>query len=200
MPDHFHLFYIHGFNSSPQSAKARLLQQAVDAMPGVQLHVPALPYDPQRSIDILKAEVEHCLPESIGLVGSSMGGFYGTWLAEHYDLPLILINPAVKPYELLQDYLGINENVYTGERYEFTREHIDLLRSLDVPEITRPERYLLLTQTADEVLDYTQGVAKFTGCRQIVEQGGSHGFDGFEHHLPTLFAFFNIKTSDQNPF
>jgi predicted esterase YcpF (UPF0227 family) len=196
MSERFHLFYIHGFNSSPQSAKARLLQQAVANMPWVQLHVPALPYDPNQSITILRAEIESCLPEPIGLVGSSMGGFYGTWLAQQYDLPIVLINPAVKPYELLQDYLGMNENVYTGERYEFTQQHINDLRGLDVNAITRPQRYMLLTQTADEVLDYQQGVEKYAGCKQIIEPGGSHGFDGFEHHLPAIFEFFTIKTSE----
>lgn len=194
MPTPFHLFYIHGFNSSPQSAKARILGDAVAPMPWVQLHVPGLPYDPQRSIDILKAEVEACLPEPVGLVGSSMGGFYGTWLAEHYNLPLVLVNPAIRPYELLKDYLGINENLYTGERYEFTAQHIEILRQLDVPAITRPERYLLLTQTADEVLDYRQGVEKFAASQQTVEPGGSHGFDHFERHLPALFSFFNITS------
>lgn len=196
MSEQFHLFYIHGFNSSPQSSKARILGDAVANQAGIQYHVPALPYDPSRSLQILQTEVESCLPESVGLVGSSMGGFYGTWLAEHYDLPLVLINPAVRPFELLQDYLGINENIYTGERYEFTEQHIDVLRQQNVPAITRPERYLLLTQTADEVLDYRQGVEKYAGCRQIVEQGGSHGFDGFENHLATIFAFFNIKHSE----
>jgi len=196
MPDHFHLFYIHGFNSSPQSAKARIMGDAVATDDRIRYHVPGLPYDPRRSIEILQSEVEACLPEPVGLVGSSMGGFYGTWLAEQYDLPLVLINPAVRPFELLQDYLGVNENIYTGERYEFTQEHIGILRELDVPVITRPERYLLLTQTADEVLDYRQGVEKYAGCRQIVEAGGSHGFDGFENHLTTIFQFFNLQTPE----
>ncbi len=96
----------------------------------------------------------------------------------------------------MQDYLGVNENVYTGERYEFTAQHIEVLRDLDVPTITRPERYLLLTQTADEVLDYRQGVEKFAHSPQVVEQGGSHGFDGFERHLTRIFSFFNINTSE----
>lgn len=192
MTQRFHLFYIHGFNSSPQSAKARLLQQAVQGNDSVQFHVPALPYDPQCSIEILCRAVESCLPRAIGLVGSSMGGFYGTWLAQKYDLPLVLINPAVRPYELLKDYLGENENIYTGEKYVFTEQHIEMLEQLDVETLTRPERYLLLTQTADEVLDYRQGVEKYVNSRQIVEQGGSHGFDGFEQHIKTIFEFFGI--------
>lgn len=192
MPDTFHLFYIHGFNSSPQSAKARVLGDAVQGHARIRYHVPALPYDPQQAIAILRQAIETCLPEQVGLVGSSMGGFYGTCMAEQYDLPLVLINPAVRPYELLKDYLGENHNIYTGEKYIFTEEHIRQLQALDVDPITRPERYLLLTQTGDEVLDYRQGVEKYAGCRQIVEPGGSHGFDHFEQHIATIFAFFGI--------
>lgn len=192
MPAPFHLFYIHGFNSSPLSAKARLLGDAVRSHGHVRYHVPTLPYDPQKAVAILADAIEQCLPEAVGLVGSSLGGFYGTWAAEKYDLPLVLINPAVRPYQLLKDYLGENENIYTGEKYSFTEAHIQCLKALDVEPVTRHSRYLLLTQTGDEVLDYRQAVAKYAGCRQIVEPGGSHGFDGFERHLDTLFAFFGI--------
>ena len=192
MPEPFHLFYIHGFNSSPQSAKARLLARVVADKSHVRYQVPALPYDPARAVAILQEAVAQCLPQRVGLIGSSMGGFYGTVIAEQYDLPLVLVNPAVRPYELLRDHLGENENIYTGEKYIFTEEHIRLLQQLDVEPVTRPERYLLLTQTGDEVLDYRQGVAKYAASRQIVEDGGSHGFDHFEQHIATLFSFFNI--------
>ena len=188
----FHLFYIHGFNSSPQSAKARLLASAVSHYPHIRFQVPQLPYDPQQAIRILEDAIAECLPEPVGLVGSSMGGFYGTWVAEKFNLPLVLVNPAVRPHELLKDYLGENENIYTGEKYVFTQTHIAQLKALEVVPVTQLERYLLLTQTGDEVLDYRQGVEKYAGCRQIIEPGGSHGFDGFERHLQTIFEFFGI--------
>lgn len=196
MSQPFHLFYIHGFNSSPQSAKARLLAGALTPYSNVHFHVPTLPYDPQQAIAALQQEIEACLPESIGLVGSSMGGFYGTTMAEKYDLPLVLVNPAIRPFELLMDYLGENTNIYTGEKYTFTAKHIDILKQLDVPQITRPQRYLLLTQTADEVLDYRQGVEKFANSEQIVEAGGSHGFDGFERYIPNILNFFHLNSSE----
>ncbi len=188
-----HLFYIHGFNSSPQSAKARVLADYLARLhPEVQYHVPVLPYDPALAIKILGDAIEQCLPDPVGLLGSSLGGFYGSWAAERYGVPLVLINPAVRPYELLKDHLGEQTNIYTGERYVFTARHIDVLRSLDVA-VTQPERYLLLTQTGDETLDYRQGVEKFHASRQVVEQGGSHGFDGFENHLPTIIEFLGVS-------
>lgn len=190
MPMHF--FYIHGFNSSPQSTKARRLGEYLAAEhPQIHYHVPSLPYDPERAIQILSQQIEHCLPEPVKLLGSSLGGFYGTWVAERYDLPLVLVNPAVRPFELLKEHLGEQKNIYTGERYIFTEHHIDILQHLDV-DITQPERYLLLTQTGDETLDYRQGVEKFSKSPQWIAQGGSHGFDGFEDHLPEIMRFFGI--------
>lgn len=192
MPAPFHLFYIHGFNSSPRSAKARLLADAVAALPHVHYQVPALPFDPQRTLHLLQTAVDACGSGRVGLVGSSMGGFYGTVIAERCGLPLVLVNPAVRPHELLRYFLGENQNIYTGEKYIFTEEHLQQLQQMDVEPVTRPERYLLLTQTGDELLDYRQGVKKYAGCRQIVEAGGSHGFDHFEQHLATIFSFFQI--------
>lgn len=192
-----HLFYIHGFNSSPQSAKAQLVGRYVaQHHPEVQYHVPALPYDPEQAVRVLAEAIEHCLPDPVKLLGSSLGGFYGTWAAERYGLPLVLINPAVRPFELLKDHLGEQTNIYTGEKYVFTAHHIDVLRALDV-SVTQPERYFLLTQTADETLDYRQGVEKFHASRQVVEQGGSHGFDGFENHLPEIMEFFGISSGSR---
>ncbi|MCG8672875.1 MAG: esterase [Pseudomonadales bacterium] len=193
-----HLFYIHGFNSSPKSAKANLLadylrEQSDSVLPNIHYHVPALPYDPAAIIEILCREVEACLPEDVALVGSSMGGFYGTWIAEKYGLPLVLVNPAVRPHELLKDYLGENENMYTGEKYTFTEAHIDTLKDLDVEPITSPHRYYLLTQTADETLDYRQGVEKYRGAKQVIQEGGSHGFDGFENEIPNIMKFLRLS-------
>jgi predicted esterase YcpF (UPF0227 family) len=191
-----HVFYIHGFNSSPQSTKARLVGEYLSAHhPGVTYHVPALPYDPEAASAILASCVQDLLDRDgpdgcrIGLIGSSLGGFYGVWAAERFGLPLVLVNPAVRPYVLLKDHLGEQVNIYTGERYVFTERHIGVLRALAVEPVTQPERYLLLTQTGDGTLDYREAVAMFSSSPQVVEQGGSHGFDGFERYLPGIMAF-----------
>jgi len=189
-----HLFYIHGFNSSPQSKKACLIAGYLqEGAYDIDYHVPELSYSPSQAIATLEQAIEACLPNDseseIGLIGSSMGGFYGTWIAEKYGLPLVLVNPAVKPYILLKDYLGENENIYTGEKYTFTQGSIDELKQLDVDPLTKPERYLLLTQQGDEVLDYKEGVEKYHNSHQIVQPEGSHGFDDFETQLPEIMAF-----------
>ena len=193
-----YLFYIHGFNSSPKSAKACLIADYLPnhALP-VDYRVPELSYCPESAISTLDAAIRECISISeqkgempeIGLIGSSMGGFYGTWIAEKYHLPLVLVNPAVRPYRLLKGYLGINKNIYTGEEYNFTEANIQQLQQMDVDPVTLPERYLLLSQQGDEVLDYKEGVEKYSKSRQIIQPGGSHGFEGFEKQLPDILAF-----------
>ena len=190
MPKPLHLFYIHGFNSSPKSAKAMLTRDYLDAQRiSIHYHIPTLPYAPDQAIERLESAVINCLPDNIALIGSSLGGYYGTWIAEKYKLPLVLVNPAVKPYELLIDYLGENKNIYTGETYTFTENNVQQLKALNIDTITHPERYLLVTQTGDEVLDYRQAVEKFHESRHIIQRGGSHGFDHFETILPDLIDF-----------
>ena len=193
-----HLFYIHGFNSSPKSTKARLMgDYLAEHHPHIQYHVPALVYDPAAAMAILQRELKHCESEAglqVGLVGSSLGGYYGTWLANEYKIPLVLVNPAVCPYRLLKDYIGENENIYTGEKYTFTEAHIDAFKTLEVSQIEPKQRYFLITQTGDEVLDYSEGVEKFAGCPQIVQRGGSHGFEQFERVIPNIMTFFGIQS------
>lgn len=183
--------YVHGFNSSPQSMKARLF---VDYLQGKGLGdhvlVPELSHWPAEAMQQLRALVEQYQQRPIILLGSSLGGYYSTWLTEHYDhVRTVLINPSVRPFELLPQYLGPNVNLYSGEEYELTQEHLAQLLALNCTEIKRPEAYLLLTQTADETLDYREAVEKFSASPQFVQPGGSHGFEQFENLIPAIMAF-----------
>ena len=126
------------------------------------------------------------------LIGSSLGGYYAAWLCEKYALCAVLVNPAVRPYELLRGYLGPQKNLYTGAQYELTALHVEELQALEVETIT-PERYLLLTRTGDEVLDYRLGVEKYLGARQWVIPGGDHGFGDFENYLDAVLAFCGVS-------
>ncbi len=128
------------------------------------------------------------------LIGSSLGGFYATWLAEHFQqqpVRAVLVNPAVRPYDLLDDLLGAQKNIYTGDAYELTSRHIEELKALEVDVVT-PERYFLITRTGDEVLDYRDAVEKYRGARQWVIPGGDHGFGDFEKYLDEALAFCGI--------
>jgi predicted esterase YcpF (UPF0227 family) len=184
------LVYIHGFNSSPASFKARLLQAALaQRAPAMTFLAPALPHAPAAAARLLD-DLAATHPDTT-LVGSSLGGYYATWLAERHDLRAILLNPAVRPYELLAGHLGVQTNLYTGEQYEFTPAHVGELRALEVAVLT-PQRYLLMVETGDEVLDYRQAVVRYRGARQRVIEGGDHGFGDFADYLDPLFAFLEI--------
>ena len=184
------LIYIHGFNSSPASFKARVLQAALaERVPGATFLAPALPPSPTAATRLLEAlVVAH--PQAI-LVGSSLGGYYAGWLAERHAMRTVLVNPAVRPYELLHGHVGMQTNLYTGEHYEFAAAHVEELRALEQDRVT-PARYLLMVETGDEVLDYRQAVARYTGAQQYVIEGGDHGFGDFADHLEVVFAFAGL--------
>ena len=183
------LIYVHGFNSSPASFKARVLQTALaQRAPAMKFLAPVLPHAPAAAARLLD-ELAVKYPDAI-LAGSSLGGYYATWLAERHALRAVLINPAVCPYELLEGHVGRQKNFHTGEEYEFTLAHVEELRALECAAIT-PQRYLLMVETGDEVLDYRQAVARYQGARQYIIEGGDHGFGDFEKHLGVLFDFLH---------
>ncbi|WP_018507312.1 YqiA/YcfP family alpha/beta fold hydrolase [Thiobacillus thioparus] len=184
------IVYLHGFNSSPASGKARQLGEHMARLGGqADYYCPALANSPRAAIAQVEAELARRHPESVTLVGSSLGGFYATHLAERHGWKAVLVNPAVHAHTLLRAALGPQTNWHSGETWELTEAHLAELAALDVPAISQPERYLLLAQTGDEVLDYRDAVAYYTGATQIIEDGGDHGFAGFERHFQTILDF-----------
>ena len=182
--------YLHGFNSSPQSFKARALGQRLAALGrGDELLAPALPPGPQAAIETAEALLAGLDPRDVTLVGSSLGGHYATWLAERHALRAVLVNPAIRPHELLATILGPQQNLHTGERYELTPAHVEQVRALEVDAITRPERYLLIVASGDEVLDSRVAIERFRGAHTIVQSGGDHGFADFTRYLDAVIAF-----------
>ena len=186
------VIYLHGLNSSPGSVKARALGNAIAALPEPQrprYFVPQLSHRPAEAMRAVRAWIAARDTTLLTLVGSSLGGYYATYLAELYDVKAVLINPAVRPYENLVPYLGLQRNLYTDEEYELTREHLAELEALKVTRITRAERYLLLVQTGDEVLDWREAVAFYAGAWQSVQGGGDHAFQNFEAQIPAILRF-----------
>jgi predicted esterase YcpF (UPF0227 family) len=183
--------YIHGFNSSPASFKAGLLRHELERRGrGADFLAPALPPSPAAAARLLE-ELARMHPQA-ALVGSSLGGFYATWLAEKFALRAVLVNPAVRPYELLKGEVGRQKKFHSGEEYDFTSQHVAELRALEVESIT-PERYLLMVETGDEVLDYRQAVDKYRGARQLVIEGGDHGFSDFAQYIGTVLDFCDSR-------
>jgi len=184
------IVYLHGFNSSPASGKAKQFGEHMASLGRLADYCcPALPNSPREAIAHVEAELEQRGPGSVTLIGSSLGGFYATHLAEKHGWKAVLVNPAVHAHKLLRSALGPQTNWHSGEKWALTEEHLAELAALDVDAITLPKRYLLLAQTGDEVLDCRDAVAYYAGATQIIEDGGDHGFAGFERHFQTILDF-----------
>jgi predicted esterase YcpF (UPF0227 family) len=184
-----HLLYLHGFRSSPRSFKARVVQQRMEAAGrAADLICPQLPASPKAAMDLVLTLVER-YSDNLAIIGSSLGGFYATWLAERFGCRAALINPAVDPLKDLDKHVGITTEWHTGEPFEFKRDYIDELAALQVGTITRPARYFLLAATGDEVLDYRDMVAHYAGAHQHVIQGGDHAVSEFEQYVDEVLAF-----------
>ena len=182
------IVYLHGFNSSPQSFKAQLVAQALAARGrGAGYACPLLPPDPVAAVRAAAEAIERL--GATALVGSSLGGYYATHLAERCGLAAVLVNPAVRPYALLAEHVGLQRNFHTGEQYELTRDTVTALHKYEHATITHPERYLLLVTTGDEVLDYRAAVERYRGAAHTIVAGGDHAFTSFDRYLDKAIAF-----------
>lgn len=183
--------YIHGFNSSPASFKAQCFEKFLNEnYPDEQFIAPELSDLPARAMATLEKFIkQYSEYSSVALIGSSLGGFYATYLAQKFDLRAVLVNPAVNPQVLLVDYLGKNKNFYTGEEYEFTREHISQLDEISIRGMSSPNNLMVLLQTGDEVLDYQLAEKKYAESQLIIEQGGDHSFQNFARHCEGIYQF-----------
>ncbi len=189
------LLYIHGFNSSPQSHKAATYKTwLAEHHPEIIYEVPYLRPYPAEAIAQLEKLVEPYLDkkEPIGLVGSSLGGFYAAWLAEKYGLRAVLVNPSIRPFELLSRYIGENKNFHNDDHYVFEQKHVDELKTFYVPQPAHPEKLLLMVQTGDESLDFKEATAKYTTSQNIIEYGGDHGFQNFERWFEYILQFLKL--------
>ena len=186
------LVYLHGFNSAPQSVKGQMLARAAAALPDPpRFHLPQLPHRPAQAMREVCEWIERqgLPPNELAVIGSSLGGFYATHLAEKYGARAIVINPAIRPHEDLRPYLGRQRNLYTGEEYDVTPAHFAELTALAVPRITRPERYFLLVRTGDELLDWREAIVVYAGAHQYVKGGGDHGWIDFDAETLSVLRF-----------
>ena len=184
------VLYLHGFLSSPQSKKAQqTLRYCEQQGMGDNVLIPQMRFGPSRTMAELREIVEAQDHRRLILIGSSLGGFYATYLAEEYGFPAVLINPAVRPYELWQENLGQHQNYHTQEIHTVTKKHIEELKELDRSQLQYPQNIMVLLQTGDEVLDYTQALEKFSSSPCIVRENGNHSYQKFADELPAIFVF-----------
>ncbi len=185
------ILYLHGFTSGPQSHKAQALGARMGERGlGEKFICPQLPASPRAAIALAESLIaRHSITT---VVGSSLGGYYATYLAEKFDLNAVLINPAVIAHLSLKDYVGTQRWLYSGDSFEFTREHIEELRAIAVPVPSKPQRFWLLVEEGDETLDYRHAVSRYTGARQTVLPGGDHSFTRWDDYLDAIIDFAGL--------
>ena len=188
-----HLLYLHGFRSSPQSTKARLMAERMRrAHPAVTWCCPPLPPSPAQAMNAIRALTANWPRESMAVVGSSLGGCYAARLAAETGCArLVLINPAVHPSRDLAKYIGEQRHWHDPQQnFHFGADHIDELRAIETAALPHPERCLLIAAKGDEVLDWREMVAQFPGAQLRLVEGSDHALSNFEStHLDAVIDF-----------
>jgi uncharacterized protein len=191
------ILYLHGFRSSPRSFKARMIGDRLTELGWAGAYqCPQLPSSPRGAIELAERLAATAAPEELAVIGSSLGGYYATFLAEKVGCKAVLLNPAVKPPRDLESYVGVTTAYHSDERFEFKREYIHELKSLAVETITKPERYFLIAATGDEVLDWHEMVEHYPRARHRVINGSDHGISDFADHVDEVLAFCGVPYGD----
>jgi len=190
------ILYLHGFRSSPKSMKARLMAERMAALGlSEQFICPQLPASPNEAMQLAFSLIDGVPAEQLTIVGSSLGGYYATYMAERLGCRAVLLNPAIVPQLDLNKHVGVTTQYHSDEPFEFKHEHIEELHALAVERITRPERYFLIAATGDEVLDYRDMLVHYAGARQHLIQGSDHAISEFADYLAPVLAFCGIEAA-----
>lgn len=187
------IVYLHGFRSSPQSRKAQMLREHMQRL-GLadQFICPALPASPRMAAQLALYAARSSSAKQVSLIGSSLGGYYATWIAEQLGCRAVLLNPAVDPARDLQAHIGRQPVFFSNEEIDFRPEYINELRVLDAP-VSNPDRYFLIAATGDTVINYRMMVAKYYGARQLVIEGSDHELSDFALYVDQVLSFCGIE-------
>lgn len=155
---------------------------------------PQLSPRPGEAVRSIEEVVRACDPAALTLIGSSLGGYYATWLAERLSCRAVLLNPAMGADQKLRSHLGPQTAYHgNGESFELTAGDLDQLRDLKVGTITRPERYMLVAATGDELLDWREMVASFPGARHKIINGSDHALSDFADYMDEVLSFAGVR-------
>ena len=179
------ILYIHGFGSHGLGSKANAFRNYFKDK-GEAFIAPSLSYIPDLAIQTLEELIESY--GEVKLIGSSLGGFYTLYLAQKYGLKAVLINPSIYPYITLKKVLGETPSFYDESYFAWMESHLEMLKKYETDLVVQ-EDIMLLLQKGDETLDYKEVVIKLPNAKQIVEEGGSHSFDGIERYFAEVEEF-----------
>ncbi len=191
MPGVTHLLYLHGFRSSPASFKARRMAQWLAThRTDVTWWCPQLPPSPAAAWALIREGTAGWPADTMAVVGSSLGGFYATALAEATGCRAVLLNPAVDPARDLAPLVGVQTQFHAPtERFDFAPAYIDELRALTPPAITRPQRYAAVIAQGDELLSWREMTGRYPGAQIRLLPGSDHALSDFDDHLPFVLEF-----------
>lgn len=195
-----HILYLHGFRSSPKSFKAQMLARHVAQLheQGTQLNwvCPQLPPSPAQAWALIEQTTASWPTDTMVVLGSSLGGFYATVLAEHRGCRAGVINPAVEPARDLARHIGEQTSFHDPQDHFFFRpEFIDEFKALARYPITRPERYWALIAKGDEVLDWHEMSARYQGSQLTLIEGSDHAVSDFDQHMPGLLTWLGLPAA-----
>ncbi len=182
--------YIHGFGGSGEGVKARLLREYFKSI-NKPFIAPSLSYVPELAISTLEELIESY--SDVTLIGSSLGGYYSIYLSQKYNIKATLLNPSIHPAITLKNSLGFPPNFYDESSFKWSETHIEMLANLKTRAINQ-ELIMLLVQKGDDLLDYKEAVDYLPNSHMIVEDGGSHSFEGIENHFKNIVEFLNNKS------
>ncbi len=187
------IVYLHGFNSSPASGKAQQLLAYLTKLGKTHaFDAPALHHRPAFAMRQIETKYGASRADDITLIGSSLGGFYATYLTEKYGFKSILVNPAVAAHIGLAAYIGAQVNFHSMEKYDLTQQHVAEWQALAVTAPQRMARYWLMVESGDETLDYRVAVKFYQGAKQLVIEGGNHGFQSWQRLLPEIVEYAEL--------
>jgi predicted esterase YcpF (UPF0227 family) len=192
-----HLLYLHGFRSSPQSTKARKFAAWVAAhRPDLDWWCPQLPASPAEAMTQVLERIAAWPAERMAVIGSSLGGFYATAVAERRGCRAVVLNPAVDPARDLAGAVGITSAWHSDAPFDFRAEYVDELRAVAPPaRLADPGRYLAVIAKGDEVLSWREMSARYAGCQRIVLEGSDHALSDFDRQLPAVLAFLGLASA-----
>ncbi len=193
-PPTTHLLYLHGFRSSPQSAKARQVAARVAAHhPGVTWWCPQLPPSPREAMALVMDGVAGWPAQGMAVVGSSLGGFYATHVAQVRGCRAVLLNPAVDPARDLARYIGEQTAWHDpSEHFYFEPRFVDELRALECGPLVDAARCFAVIAKGDEVLDWREMTGRYPGARIKLLEGSDHALSDFDDHIDEVFAFLDL--------